>query len=57
MGWVGHVARMGRVAGCIGFWLGNLTERENWGDPGVDGRIILGWIFRKFDVGIWTGLG
>ena len=20
-------------------------------DPGVDGRIILGWIFRKWDVG------
>jgi hypothetical protein len=24
-------------------------------DPGVDGRIILRWIFRKFDVGAWTG--
>jgi hypothetical protein len=23
----------------------------------VDGRIILGWIFRKWDVGIWTELG
>jgi hypothetical protein len=27
------------------------------GDPGVDGRIILVWIFRKWDVGLWTGLG
>jgi hypothetical protein len=27
--------------------VGNLREREHWGDPGVDGRIILGWIFRK----------
>jgi len=26
-----------------------------WGDPGVDGRIILGWIFGKWDVGVWTG--
>jgi len=34
-----------------GFWLGNLRER----DPGVDGRIILRWIFRKRDVGVWTG--
>ena len=24
-------------------------------DPGVDGR-ILRWIFRKSDVGVWTGL-
>jgi len=29
--------------------------RNHWGDPGVDGRIILGWIFRKWDVGVWTG--
>jgi len=25
------------------------------GDPGVDGRIILRRIFRKWDVGVWTG--
>ena len=24
-------------------------------DPGVDGRIILSWIFRKWDVKLWTG--
>jgi len=24
-------------------------------DPGVDGRIILRWIFRKWDVWAWTG--
>jgi len=34
-----------------GFWWGNLRER----DPGVDGRIILRCIFRKWDVGLWTG--
>jgi hypothetical protein len=36
--------------------VGELRERDNWGDPGVDGRIILEWIFRKLDVGLWTGL-
>jgi len=25
------------------------------GDPGVDERIILGRIFRKWDVGLWSG--
>ena len=32
-----------------GFWWGNLREREHLGDPGVDGRKILRWIFRKWD--------
>jgi len=35
----------------------NMRERDHWGDPGVDGRIILRWIFRKWNVGIWTGSG
>jgi len=32
-------------------------EIEHWGDLGVDGWIILGWISRRWDMGIWTGLG
>jgi hypothetical protein len=29
-------------------------QRDHFKDPGVDGRIILEWIFRKWDVGVWT---
>ena len=39
MRWAGHVARMGEV--CTGFWWGTLRERDHWGDPDVDGRLIL----------------
>ena len=28
-----------------------------WRDLGVDGSIILGWISRRWDVGMWNGLG
>jgi len=53
MRWSGHVAHMGEAS--TGFGWENLRERDHWGDPGADGRIILRWIFRKWDVGIWTG--
>ena len=36
---------------CTGFWWGNLRERDHSGDPDVDGRIILRWIFRKWGGG------
>jgi len=47
MRWVQHVACMGRKEAYTGFWWGNLRERDHLKDPGVDGRIILRWIFRK----------
>jgi hypothetical protein len=34
-----------------GFWWGNLRKRDHLGDPGIYGRIILRWIFMKWDVG------
>jgi len=47
----------GRRGGCIRSWWGNRRERDHWGDLGVDGWIILGWISRRWDVGMWNGLG
>jgi len=46
----------GTCSACGGeeMW-GNLRERTTWKTPGVDGRIILRWIFRKWDVGAWIG--
>jgi hypothetical protein len=38
-----------------GFWWGNLSVRDHLGDPGLVGRIILRWIFRKWDMGVLTG--
>jgi hypothetical protein len=38
-----------------GFWWGDLREGDHLGDPVVDRRIILKWIFRKWD-GAWIGL-
>jgi len=46
-----------RRGGCIGSWWENRREGDHWGDLGVDGRIILERISRRWDVFIWTGLG
>jgi hypothetical protein len=56
MRWAGHVARKGIREAYTGFWLGNLRERDHLEDSGEDLRIILRWIFTKFDVGVQAGL-
>ena len=39
-----------------GFWFGNPREKDYLEDSGVDGRVILRCIFKKWDVGVWTSL-
>jgi hypothetical protein len=39
----------GREEMHTGFWWGTLKEGDHLEDPGVDGRIILKWIFEKWD--------
>ena len=46
---------MGQRRGVYRVWWGNQRERYYLEGPGVDGKIILRWIFRKCDVGAWTG--
>jgi hypothetical protein len=48
---------------CTGFWWGSLRERDHWGDPDVDGRIILrvgggcgDWMERAQDRDRWRAL-
>jgi hypothetical protein len=38
-----------------GFWWEDLREGDHLGDRGIYGRIILKWIFKKWDGGAWTG--
>ena len=47
MRWAWRVARMVIGEAYSGFWWGNLRERFHLGDPDVNGRIIIRWIFRK----------
>jgi len=55
MRWVGHVARMRRGEWVYRVLVGKPEGKKHLADPCVDGRIILRWIFRKWDVGVWTG--
>jgi len=47
---------LGRGVVHAGFWRGNPREGDLLDDSGIDGRIILRWIFRNWDGGAWTGL-
>jgi hypothetical protein len=39
-----------------GLWWGNLKKRDYLEKLGVDGRMLLKWIFKMWDGEAWTGL-
>jgi hypothetical protein len=51
----GHVARMGQGRGVYRVLVGKPEGKNHWGDPDADGRIILRWIFRKWEEAVGTG--
>jgi hypothetical protein len=56
MRWAGNVAPMGKGEVQTGFSWGNLKE-NHFEDPGVDGRIIIRWIFKNWCEGMkWIDL-
>ena len=56
MRWTGHVARMEEGRGVHKVLVGKPGGKKHLEDPGVNGRIILRWIFRTWDVGVWVGM-
>jgi len=52
----GHVARMGERIGVYRILAEKPEGKDHLGNTGIDGRIIFAWIFRKWDVRLWTGL-
>ena len=55
MRWAGHVARMGEGRDVHRVLVGKPEGKRPLGDPDVDGRIILRWIFRKWEGVVGTG--
>jgi len=53
--WAGHAACMGEKRGVYRVLVGKPEGKRLYRGPGVHGKIILRWIFRKWDVGVWTG--
>jgi hypothetical protein len=49
---------MGRGEAHTGLWWGDLREGDHLEDPGIDERIIMNWIFKKWGGGDmdWIGL-
>jgi GH43 family beta-xylosidase len=52
--YVRNVVHMKERKGGYRVLVGKLEGKTPLGGPGVDGKIISRWIFRKWDVGTWT---
>jgi len=57
MRWAGYVARVGEESGVYRVLLGKPEGRRPLGRPRLDEWILLGWISRRWNVVIWTGVG
>ena len=56
MRWVGYVVRMGERRVVYRVLVRKHEGKRPLGRGRLDGRIILRWIFRKWDVGVGTEL-
>jgi hypothetical protein len=55
MGWVGHIACMGKMRNVYKILVGKLEGRDHLEDLGTDGKIILELIAGKLGRKIWAG--
>ena len=51
----GACSAYGERKGVYRILVGKPEGKNHMGDPGLDGRLILRWIFRKWESGVWTG--
>jgi hypothetical protein len=56
MRWPGLATRMGEGRGVYRVLVGKSERKRPLGRPSCSGRIILRWIFRMWEVGVWSGL-
>jgi hypothetical protein len=48
---------MGERRSIYSVLVGKPEGKNHLGDPAIDGSVMLRWIFRKWDVGLWSVLG
>ena len=53
--WVGHVAGVREKRGVYRVLVWKRERTNHLGDLSAEEKIILRWIFRKWDLGVWTG--